>query len=76
MDDPWFPAKTYGWGWGPPNTWQGWGVLGVYLALVLVSALGLAGAARIGAFVGLTLVLNLVCWLTGERPSWRWGSGK
>ena len=20
----WFPAKRYGWGWGMPNTWQGW----------------------------------------------------
>jgi hypothetical protein len=20
----WFPAKRYGWGWGPPLTWQGW----------------------------------------------------
>ena len=20
----WFPAKRYGWGWGPPQTWQGW----------------------------------------------------
>ena len=19
----WFPAKRYGWGWGPPSTWQG-----------------------------------------------------
>ena len=20
----WFPAKTFGWGWGVPKTWQGW----------------------------------------------------
>jgi hypothetical protein len=24
----WFPAKGYGWDWGPPKTWQGWGALG------------------------------------------------
>ena len=30
----WFPAKTYGWGWGLPRTWEGWVVLGVYLALL------------------------------------------
>jgi hypothetical protein len=23
----WFPAKTYGWGWGLPSTWEGWLVL-------------------------------------------------
>jgi hypothetical protein len=30
MPDPpryWFPAKTYGWGWGLPSTWEGWLVL-------------------------------------------------
>ena len=26
-DKYWFPAKRYGWGWGPPNNWQGWVVL-------------------------------------------------
>ncbi len=29
----WFPAKRYGWGWGIPNTWQGWLVLAVFAAL-------------------------------------------
>lgn len=27
----WFPAKTFGWGWGLPRTWQGWVVFLVYL---------------------------------------------
>jgi hypothetical protein len=22
--DFWFPAKKFGWGWGPPVKWQGW----------------------------------------------------
>ena len=22
-----FPVKRYGWGWGLPRTWQGWGVV-------------------------------------------------
>ena len=34
----WFPAKRFGWGWGPPATWQGWCVLLVFLALVLGDA--------------------------------------
>lgn len=36
----WFPAKTYGWGWGMPITWQGW--------LVFLAALGLFAC---GAFL-------------------------
>ena len=27
----WFPAKRYGWGWGPPATWQGWAVLAAFV---------------------------------------------
>ena len=32
----WFPAKRYGWGWGVPNTWQGWVVVAVFAALISV----------------------------------------
>ncbi len=31
--DFWFPAKSYGWGWGLPVKWQGWLVLLAYFAL-------------------------------------------
>ena len=30
----WFPAKSYGWGWGAPSTWQGWAVFGAVAALL------------------------------------------
>ncbi len=33
----WFPAKTYGWGWGLPSTWEGWLVLLAYLILLPVA---------------------------------------
>lgn len=74
----WFPAKTYGWGWGPPVCWQGWVVVAVYLAL-------LAGGASwflprkpefILYAVGLSLALMGVCWWKGEKPAWRWGRKK
>lgn len=34
----WFKRKLYGWGW-TPATWQGWLVLGVYVALLVASSL-------------------------------------
>jgi len=34
----WFKRKLYGWGW-VPVTWQGWLVLGVYIALLVVFSL-------------------------------------
>ena len=73
----WFPAKRYGWGWGPPSTWEGWVVLAVYLAL-LVALISLVPADRhpnwfwagLGTIV--TTLIPIRLW-KGEPPRWRWG---
>jgi hypothetical protein len=76
----WFPAKTYGWGWGPPVCWQGWVVVGVYLTLMLGGAWSVRTSARAPWFalyaIGLSAGLIAACWLRGERPHWRWGKSK
>lgn len=73
----WFPAKRYGWGWGPPVRWQGWAVLVLYFALIALCALWLLPRDDILLFLlccfTLTVLLILVCWLKGEKPRWRWG---
>jgi len=72
----WFPAKRYGWGWGPPCAWQGWVVLAVWFVLLLTSALVLVERSPLTFFI-LALVLNAaliyLCWRKGEKPRWRWG---
>ena len=73
----WFPAKRYGWGWGPPSTWQGWAVLLAYLSFAL-GGIPLIQASKGSAIyiiyaLGLTGLLIVVCWLKGEPPRWRWG---
>ena len=76
----WFPSKTYGWGWGLPVTWQGWLVLANYAVLMVVVSLMFPPTTHhntfIGCVAGLSAVLVLVCWLTGEPPRWRWGGDK
>ena len=71
----WFPAKRYGWGWGPPNCWQGWVVLAVYLGLVIGSAFYFRAhtVPYVACVFGLSAILILVCQLKGEPPKWRWG---
>jgi uncharacterized membrane protein YhaH (DUF805 family) len=73
----WFPAKRYGWGWGPPRTWQGWVVLALYVAAMALIVMRVPPTSNIALFMLLvtaaTAVMVLVCWLTGEPPSWRWG---
>ena len=74
---PWFKAKTYGVGWGLPNTWQGWITYAFYLGLMAawtilfppsrVWELFIAGIAVLSAGM-LALLL-----LKGEKPKWRWG---
>lgn len=73
----WFPAKTYGWGWGLPLTWQGWVVFVAYVATVsVVSVLCPPPRQAVGFGVGITaatVAMLAVCWLKGEPPRWRWG---
>ena len=69
----WFPAKTYGWGWGPPVVWQGWAVVVVYFCAVLLSIFLLGKARGLAVSFLLTLLFVYLCWLKGEKPKWRWG---
>jgi hypothetical protein len=79
----WFPAKRYGWGWGPPCAWQGWVVMALFIVLQAGGAFALLGTGRkappgrVGWFVAYSFVLAglliWICWLKGEKPRWRWG---
>lgn len=72
----WFPAKRYGYGWGPPKVWQGWVVLAIFIALVALGALTLLPHHGAPVFLGYVLVLVAaliaICYFKGEPPEWRW----
>jgi hypothetical protein len=73
----WFPAKKYGWGWGPPVCWQGWIIMLGYFGMVGAGAFLLLPKIHTTLFfcyVGaLTIALIVICFLKGEKPGWRWG---
>jgi hypothetical protein len=73
----WFPAKTYGWGWGIPNRWEGWVVLGGYVALMVAGVVLIKPHVHPVGFMLYATILSLalaaICWRTGEPPRWRWG---
>lgn len=79
MDKPryWFPAKTYGWGWGLPSTWEGWMVMVAYIAAMAAGGLYLLPRYGQGVFLAYTFVLAAallaICRAKGEPPEWRWG---
>jgi hypothetical protein len=78
----WFKRRRYGYGW-IPSTRQGWGVLIVYLVLVvgLASAFlevgedpgGRQAGFFLAFFVLLTGCLIMVTLKKGPAPKWRWG---
>ena len=72
----WFPAKRFGWGWGLPQTWQGWGVFLAYLAGMAAAAGGLLPLHPLGFAAAIALLTALfvwACYAKGEPPAWRWG---
>lgn len=74
----WFPAKTHGWGWGPPVCWQGWAVVFVYIAAAGLGAKIILVDPRRAYWyflymLALTAALIAVSWWKGETPKWRWG---
>jgi hypothetical protein len=74
----WFPAKKFGWGWGPPVCWQGWVVLLVYIALLVAAPWLVSPHKTLSGYIayvtGISAVLIYICWRKGEKPRWRWGN--
>lgn len=77
----WFRAKEYGWGW-TPATWQGWLLMVIYIVLVSAIFSRYDSSSHSGSntmldslplSLLLTFILILICFVTGEKPSWRWG---
>jgi hypothetical protein len=76
----WFKGKRYGWGWYP-SSWQGWGVLLGFIALILwnsshTDASGQTLRPFILENLLLVVLLIVICYRTGEPPKWRWGEEK
>jgi hypothetical protein len=75
----WFPAKRYGWGWGPPNRWQGWAVLLGWLAVLFAGTRGFGRTHQAAHWIFLVVMIGLllgICYMKGEPPAWRWGDRK
>jgi hypothetical protein len=73
----WFPARRWGWGWGLPIAWQGWLVYATYGGLLVAGKscpfLRVHPIVYACYALALTASLMFVCWLKGEKTSWRWG---
>ncbi len=73
----WFAPKRYGYGSGLPIAWQGWVVLGLYMAIVglTIWLLGQRPLAIVAILIPATLLLMLITART-TRGGWRWRWGR
>ena len=71
----WFPAKSYGWGWGLPSTWEGWLVLSMFFVFCGLSLWLASGSVltTVGLIWIAAIVLIAIAFWKGEPPRWRWG---
>jgi hypothetical protein len=81
----WFKAKTYGWGWGAPASWEGWVVFLIFIAFNVKVFWLIDSASHSGSdtlmnfilpFVLSIVILFIICYLKGEKLGWRWGNKK
>jgi hypothetical protein len=69
--DYWFPAKRYGWGWGPPIRWQGWVFLGTWMLAFFAGVAYLIfrhSLLHVVFAAVMAIVLLVVCYWKGEPP--------
>jgi hypothetical protein len=79
-DGKWFAVKRYGYGSGLPIAWQGWVLMGAFLAAVLALlsfAYRPGTGAKIGSVAGILMVTLLFTIIVHRKTrgayKWRWG---
>jgi hypothetical protein len=72
---PWFPVKRYGYGVGFPIAWEGWLVLGLYVAAMILSGSLLPTLAFVIAAIPLTAAVIIISYLRSDGE-WRYRNGE
>ena len=79
----WFVTKRYGFGWRP-SSWQGWVSTLIYVVAIIFVVSGGKEDPELSEnswfvmqqVISLTALLIVLCYVTGEKPRWRWGKDK
>ncbi|MEN3972649.1 hypothetical protein WJS89_08195 [Sphingomicrobium sp. XHP0235] len=76
-DEGWFYAKRYGFGSGPPRTWQGWLVTVIFIGGAIAMGVLLADRDPLlfaALFVPWVVAFMVIAWKTTSGGwKWRWG---
>lgn len=72
---PWFPVKRFGYGVGFPIAWQGWLVLALYAATLLVAGSLLSTPAFVISAFPLTAAVIYISYVRSDGE-WRYRNGE
>lgn len=79
-DQDWFAPKRFGYGAGLPIAWQGWAALGLYIIIVVPSAMILVPHHPAIAVVILGLATGVFSLIAARHTrggwKWRWNRGE
>jgi hypothetical protein len=68
--DYWFPANRVGWGWGPPNAWQGWVFAALWAVVLFIGMRVIPFHGRVALEIAFALAMIaiyvLICFWKGE----------
>ena len=71
MNKPWFGRKKLGWGWGLPQTWQGWMVIVLFITTIIsFRFISNTPFMFIALVILAVIMLFIVAWLTSGKPQW------
>jgi hypothetical protein len=72
---PWFPVKRFGYGVGLPIAWEGWLVLSLYVAAMILCGVLLPKLAFVITAIPLTAAVLYVCYVRSDGE-WRYRNGE
>jgi len=70
----WFRVKRLGYGVGLPVAWEGWLVLGLFLAAVVLSAVLFSELVSLAVLTVLTPAVLFIAYARSD-DEWRWRNG-
>lgn len=71
MDKQWFGRKKIGWGWGLPQTWQGWLTVALFFISIIIFRF-ISKTPLLFAILVLSActLLCAIAWKTSGKPDW------
>lgn len=82
MEKAWFRKRKYGYGWGLPQTWQGWVIFLLYIAFIPYDFVSIDSTSHSVSDTLINFIPNMflatvifiaIAFITSGKPEWHFG---